>query len=51
MISAVTRAAEDASSYDRASEMEALGGKLLAYSGRSWGQVARARGEGALAAA
>lgn len=43
MISAVTRTAEDADSYDRATELEALGGKILNYSDRKWRDVAYAQ--------
>lgn len=43
VLSAVTRTAEDAESYDRATELEELGGKLLAYGPRDWRVVAEAR--------
>lgn len=42
LLSAVTRAAEDVDSYDRATELEELGGKLLAYSEREWHSIATA---------
>jgi hypothetical protein len=40
LLSAVTRAAEDSESYDRASELEALGGKILDYNSRDWRALA-----------
>jgi hypothetical protein len=40
VLSAVTRASQDVESYDRATELEELGGKLLAYSPREWRAVA-----------
>lgn len=40
MLSAVTRASQDVDSYDRATELEEVGGKLLAYSPREWRSVA-----------
>jgi len=42
VLSAVTRAAEDADSYDRATELEELGGKVLAYTPGEWAGVAGA---------
>lgn len=42
VLSAVTRTAEDVESYDRATELEELGGKLLAYSDRDWSTIANA---------
>jgi hypothetical protein len=36
LLNAVTRTAEDVESYDRATELETLGGKILAYSSRDW---------------
>jgi hypothetical protein len=39
----VTRQAEDVDSYDRATELEELGGKILAYSDREWRTIAGAR--------
>lgn len=42
LLNAVTRTAEDVESYDRASELEALGGKILQYGPRQWEQVALA---------
>lgn len=42
LLSAVTRTAEDVESYDRATELEELGGKLLAYSPREWEGIATA---------
>jgi hypothetical protein len=43
VLSAVTRTAEDQESYDRATELEELGGKLLAYSPGDWRSIARAQ--------
>lgn len=40
LLSAVTRTAEDVESYDRATELEELGGKLLAYSATEWERLA-----------
>jgi hypothetical protein len=42
VLSAVTRAAEDRESYERATELEELGGKLLAYSPAQWAGIAGA---------
>jgi hypothetical protein len=42
VLSAVTRHAEDVDSYDRATELEELGGKILAYSDREWRTIAGA---------
>lgn len=42
VLSAVTRQAEDVDSYDRATELEELGGKLLAYTPREWRALAGA---------
>jgi hypothetical protein len=42
VLSAVTRHAEDVESYQRATELEELGGKILAYSDREWAQIATA---------
>ena len=42
MLSAVTRHAEDQESYDRATDLEMLGGKILDYSARQWREVATA---------
>ena len=42
VLSAVTRAAEDLPSYDRAHELEEMGGKILAYSGQEWRTLATA---------
>jgi len=39
---AVTRAAEDVESYDRASELEAIGGKVVLMAKPSWQQIAEA---------
>lgn len=36
VLSAVTRQAEDVESYERATELEELGGKILAYTPREW---------------
>lgn len=45
VLSAVTRASQDVEDYDRATEMEELGGKLLAYTPREWRQVAHAEAQ------
>lgn len=45
MISAVTRVAEDAETYDRATELEVLGGKVLDYGPRQWNDLAHVKGE------
>jgi hypothetical protein len=42
MVNAVTRAAEDAPTYDRATEMEKLGGQVLALPTPEWRQIASA---------
>jgi hypothetical protein len=42
LLSAVTRTAEDLDSYDRATELESLGGKILDYSEADWRKVATA---------
>ncbi len=42
VLSAVTRQAEDVESYDRATELEELGGKILAYTPREWRALAGA---------
>jgi hypothetical protein len=42
LLSAVTRAAEDVESYDRATELEELGGTMLAYSPAEWRSIAQA---------
>jgi hypothetical protein len=42
VLSAVTRTAEDVDSYDRATELEELGGKLLTYSDSDWRALANA---------
>jgi hypothetical protein len=42
LFNAVTRTAEDAESYDRASELEALGGKLIELPASQWRELARA---------
>lgn len=42
MLSAVTRAAEDRDDYDRATDLEEIGGKLLAYPPAEWRRVAMA---------
>lgn len=39
---AVTRAAEDARSYDRATEMEAMGGKVISLNETQWESIAKA---------
>lgn len=41
MANAVTRTAEDLSSYDRATEFEEMGYNVLKLSNREWGQIAR----------
>lgn len=43
LIQAVTRTAEDATSYDRATELESAGGALLAMTMRDWGTIAHAK--------
>jgi hypothetical protein len=43
VLSAVTRTAEDVEDYDRASELEELGGAILAYTPREWDAVATAQ--------
>jgi hypothetical protein len=42
LLSAVTRHAEDVDSYDRATELEELGGKMLAYTSREWAGLVEA---------
>lgn len=42
LLSAVTRASQDVDSYDRATELEELGGKLLVYSDAEWAALAAA---------
>lgn len=42
LMNAVTRTAEDAESYDRATEIEALGGRLLEMPRESWQRIATA---------
>lgn len=42
VLSAVTRASQDVDSYDRATELEELGGAILAYSNREWEALASA---------
>jgi hypothetical protein len=42
VLSAVTRAAEDVEGYDRATDLETLGGKILAYSPADWRALATA---------
>ena len=42
VLSAITRASQDVESYDRATELEELGGKVLAYSAREWDALATA---------
>lgn len=42
LLNAVTRTAEDLDSYDRATEFEELGGKLLDYNTRDWRSLATA---------
>lgn len=42
VLSAVTRTAEDVDDYDRASELEELGGRVLAYSERDWQRLVTA---------
>jgi hypothetical protein len=41
-LNAVTRASQDVEDYDRATELEAVGGAILAMSGREWRTVAEA---------
>jgi Domain of unknown function (DUF932) len=40
LLNAVTRTAEDSESYDRATDLEQLGGKILRYTPRQWEQLA-----------
>jgi hypothetical protein len=40
LLSAVTRASQDVDSYDRATEMEEMGGKILGYTEREWAALA-----------
>lgn len=42
VLNAVTRTAEDMESYDRATELETLGGKILDYTPRDWDAIALA---------
>lgn len=39
-VNAVTRASQDAPAYDRATELEAIGGSILEMDTRTWGQIA-----------
>jgi Domain of unknown function (DUF932) len=41
-LNAVTRASQDVQNYDRATELEAIGGAILAMNGREWRTVAEA---------
>jgi hypothetical protein len=41
-LNAVTRASQDVADYDRATELEAIGGAILAMDGREWRTVAEA---------
>jgi hypothetical protein len=40
LLSAITRASQDVEGYDRATELEELGGKLLVYSDNEWERLA-----------
>jgi hypothetical protein len=40
LVNAITRASQDQESYDRATELEVLGGKILAYAPRDWATLA-----------
>ena len=42
MMNAVTRAAQDIESYDRATELEALGGRVLDLNQKEWNRIAEA---------
>ena len=42
LVNAVTRYSQDVEDYDRATEFEALGGKLIELSGREWKGLAEA---------
>jgi hypothetical protein len=42
LIQAVTRTSQDVEDYDRATELEALGGQLLAIGQNDWRQIAEA---------
>jgi hypothetical protein len=43
LMNAVTRTAEDVESYDRATELEALGGAVVDLSSQDWQVIATAR--------
>jgi hypothetical protein len=42
MLNAVTRTAQDVENYDRATELETIGGNILAFPQKDWEQVAMA---------
>jgi hypothetical protein len=42
VVNAVTRMSQDVTDYDRASDLERLGGRLVEMSGREWGEIASA---------
>ena len=42
VVNAVTHSAEDVEDYDRATEFEALGGKLIELSSSEWKEIAEA---------
>ena len=43
MVNAVTRTAEDVASYDRATEIETLGYRLIELPQREWGAISNAK--------
>lgn len=42
MINAITRLSQDVEDYDRATELERVGGQLIEFSGREWSEIAKA---------
>ena len=44
LVQAVTRASQDVEDYDRASEMEQLGGQILELAPGQWRTISEARG-------
>ena len=42
MVNAITRAAQEIEDYDRATELEKMGGKVLELAGHEWKRVAEA---------
>ena len=49
MINAITRQSQDVENYDRATELERTGGKLLEMSNAAWSFIAEAKAEAAAA--